>query len=321
MHADASLLLLDRDATRALLKPDEVLAAVREAFALHASGAGQLYPVVREALPAGVFCIKSGTVASDDLLGLKAAGFWAGNRTIGADGHQATIILFDPSTGRPRCIVDGNAVTTERTAAAGALGLQMVARQDSRRLCVFGTGVQGKAQVDYALRMLPALEHVVYRTSDGRRDLEFEACFAGRCHVAPAASANDAVAGSDVIVTATTGRAPLFDAAAVSPGTHINAVGADTRGKRELPVGLLARALVWADDLAQARTLGELQWAAPDFPAAELGSLLSSPMPREAAAITVFDMTGTALQDLSVARMLYRQAQALSAGTVVPWPW
>jgi ornithine cyclodeaminase len=169
--------------------------------------------------------------------------------------------------------------------------------------------------------MLPALEHVVYRTSDGRRDLEFEACIADRCHVAPAANANDAVAASDVIVTATTGRAPLFDAAAISPGTHINAVGADTRGKRELPDGLLARALVWADDLAQARTLGELQWEAPDFPAAELGSLLSSPMPREAAAITVFDMTGTALQDLSVARMLYRQAQALSAGTVVPWPW
>lgn len=320
MPADATLLLLDRDTTATLLLPDAVLDAVHEAFVLHASGDGELYPLVRERLPQGVFGIKSGAVPSQDLLGFKAAGFWPGNRALGGEGHQATIMLFDPATGRPLAIIDGNAVTTERTAAAGGVGLRALARPDSRQLCVFGTGVQAAANVDYALRVLPLLDTVRYRTSDGRRDHAFEARFAQRCDIAPAPSANEAVAASDVIVTATTGRGALFDAAAVQPGTHINAVGTDTRGKRELPDGLLPRARVWVDDLAQARTLGELQWA-PDTAANQLGAQLLAPAPRAAADITVFDMTGIALQDLTVARMLYREALAAGAGTVVPWPW
>ena len=84
MPDNASLLLLDRDQAGALLRPDDVLAAVRDAFLLHASGAGKIFPLVREALPAGVFGIKSGGVAQRGLLGMKAAGFWPGNRARGS---------------------------------------------------------------------------------------------------------------------------------------------------------------------------------------------------------------------------------------------
>ncbi|NGZ87950.1 ornithine cyclodeaminase family protein [Duganella aceris] len=324
MPDNARLLLLDRDQAAALLRPDDVLAAVRESFLLHASGAGRIFPLVREALPAGVFGIKSGGVAEQDLLGMKAAGFWPGNRPLGADGHQATIILFDPATGRPQCLIDGNAVTTARTAAAGALGLLALARPDSETLCVFGTGVQGAAHVDYALRVMPGLKRVRYLTSDGRRDPQFEARFAQRCDIAPGADADAAVADSDIVITATPGRGPLFSAAAVRPGTHVNCVGSDTRGKRELPDGLLALARTWADDLAQARAIGELQWS-PDTPAAELGALLARAAPARhgiaADAITIFDMTGIALQDLSVARMLHQRALANGTGTSIAWPW
>lgn len=354
MPDNARLLLLDRDQAAALLQPDDVLAAVREAFLLHASGAGRIFPLVREALPAGVFGIKSGGVPQQDLLGMKAAGFWPGNRAHGADAHQATITLFDPATGRPQCLIDGNAVTTTRTAAAGALGLLALARADSATLCVFGTGVQGAAHVDYALRVLPALRRVRYLTSDGRRDEQFEARFAARCDIAAAAGAgagaDAAVADSDVVITATPGRGPLFSMEAVKPGTHLNCVGSDTRGKRELPPGLLALAAVhvWADDLTQARAIGELQWAA-DTPAGEFGALLvaqaaQAPTPAQAAgpagateataaaevlarrgiaadAITIFDMTGIALQDLTVARMLYQRALANGTGNSIAWPW
>ena len=95
-------------------------AAVREAFVLHSQRAGRVFPVVREKLhTGGVFGIKSGDVANQDLLGFKAAGFWPGNRA-GGEPHQATVALFDPATGRPLCIMDGNAITTARTGAAGA---------------------------------------------------------------------------------------------------------------------------------------------------------------------------------------------------------
>lgn len=323
---DARLLLLDRDAVAALLQPDTVHAAVREAFALHAARAARVFPLVREELPgSAIFGIKSGDVPSQELLGFKAAGFWPGNREAGGAAHQATIMLLDPRTGRPLCIADGNAVITARTAAAGALGLQLLARADSEQLCVFGTGVQARGHVDYALHALPALKRVRYITSDGRRDFAFEALFAPRCDIAPAGGAHTpaadaAVAASDIIITATPGGTVLFSAHAVRPGTHINAVGADTQGKRELPAGLLERARVWADDLPQARRIGELQWA-PAHPAAELGELLAAPASRAPGEITIFDLTGIALQDLTTVRMLYQRALANNIGQNIAWPW
>jgi ornithine cyclodeaminase len=328
----AHLLLLDRDAVAALLLPDDVRAAVCEAFVLHATRAARVFPLVREELPgSAVFGIKSGDAPSQELLGLKAAGFWPANREGGGAAHQATIMLIDPRTGRPLCIADGNAVTTARTAAAGALGLQLLARHDSAQLCVFGTGVQARGHVEYALHALPSLKRVRYVTSDGRRENAFEALFAGRCDIALAGgartrAADDAVTASDVIITATPGHGQLFSCGAVRAGTHINAVGADTQGKRELPPGLAERSRLWTDDLPQARRIGELQWT-PDLPAGELGELLAAPLAAPLAAaraaedITIFDMTGIALQDLTTVRMLYERALANNIGRNIPWPW
>ncbi|EJL83094.1 putative ornithine cyclodeaminase, mu-crystallin [Polaromonas sp. CF318] len=322
LPADAQLLLLDKHAVEAMLLPADVLEATREAFVLHSRREGRVFSLVRERLATGgVFGIKSGDVGAQSLLGFKAAGFWPGNPGRGADAHQATIMLLDPATGRPTCLIDGNAVTTERTGAAGGLGLQL-ARQDSHTVCVFGTGVQAQAQLRFALRQLPGLRQVLYATADGGPKPAFEAMFAGQCAIAHAADVNAAVAQSDVLITATTGKGPLFDLAAVQPGTHINAVGSDTKGKRELPEGLLAKARVFVDDAAQSRGIGELQWA-PDTACTEIGDVLSGKavFARGAGDITVFDMTGIALQDLTVARMLEQRARLDGKGQRIAWPW
>jgi ornithine cyclodeaminase len=99
-------------------------------------------------------------------------------------------------------------------------------------------------------------------------------------------------------------------------------VGADTVGKRELPAGLLQRARLVVDDREQALQLGELQWAR-EAPCVELGALLlgEAPFSRGAGDITVFDMTGLALQDLTVARLIYERASAQSLGSRIGWPW
>lgn len=322
--AEARLLLLDKHQVETLLTAEAVLPAVREAFLLHAAGEGRVFPLVREPLSTGgVFGIKSGDVQSQGLLGFKAAGFWPANRALGGEPHQATIMLIAPETGRPLCIIDGNAVTTMRTGAAGALGLMHLARQDSIRLTVFGSGVQAAIQVQFALACLPSLQQVSYVNTSRRRDEKFEARFAARCDIAPAADPNLAVSESDIVITATPGKAALFELDAVRPGTHLNCVGADTKGKRELPPDLLARAKVFVDDANQARQIGETQWHA-ETPVTELGDVLSgkSVFARADKDITVFDMTGLALQDLTVARMLYAQAlqdQGRHAG--IPWPW
>jgi ornithine cyclodeaminase len=323
MPSDARLLLLDKHDVESLLLPDDVLAAVREAFVLHSQETGRVFPVIRESLATGgVFGIKAGDVPAKGLLGFKAAGFWPDNRRLGGEPHQATILLIDPATGRPVCTIDGNAVTTMRTGAAGGLGLLALARQGSTRVCVFGTGVQGRAQLSHALRLLPSLRHVVYVTTSGKQDADFEALFSEHCDISSASDRNDAVAQSDVVITATPGGGPLFEMEAVCPGTHFNCVGADTKGKRELPQGMLARCRLFVDDQVQARQIGETQWA-PETPCTELGDVLTGKtgFTRGANDITVFDMTGLALQDLAVAAMLHRRATAARLGHSIAWPW
>ncbi|MBV7535294.1 ornithine cyclodeaminase family protein [Duganella sp. sic0402] len=327
MPHHAQLLLLDRDAIAGLLTPAIALEAVSTAFTLRGSDQGRIFPVVREALATGgVFGIKSGDVASRDLLGFKAAGFWPSNRELGGEPHQATVILFDPATGRPRAILDGNAITTVRTAAAGELGLRTLARQDSASVCVFGTGVQASAQLAAALRALPSLREARYITRTGQPDENFAARYAAlgapHCTLIHAADADAAVTASDIVITATPARGPLFSASAVRPGTHLNCVGADTCGKRELPDGLLQRAQVVVDDQTQASALGEMQWA-NGVACIQLGQLLTgrTAFARAAGDITVFDMTGLALQDLVLGEYLEKAARRAGVGLSIPWPW
>lgn len=160
-----------------------------------------------------------------------------------------------------------------------------------------------------------------HQSHHGQPDAHFELALAGMCKVQHAPDADMAVADSDVVITATPGRAALFSMNAVRPGTHFTAVGADTRGKCELPEGLLARACVVADDREQALVLGEMQWAA-DAVCLELGDVLDGgAFARTADQVTVFDMTGLALQDLVLGEYLYRAAMEAGLGSRLTWPW
>jgi ornithine cyclodeaminase len=326
MPSQNDILLLDCHDVQALLTHEDSLSCVRHAFEAHSAQAGRAFPLVREFLgDNAVFGIKSGDIAAEKVLGLKVAGFWPGNRRHGKDAHQATILLVDPDTGRPKGLFDGNHVTSMRTGAAGGIGIQMLAREDSTRLCVFGAGVQAQIQLDYALRARPSVQSVAYVTFTGQPDAVFESKFSSRCSIAHVRDADEAVAQADIVITATPSKHALFSAEAVRPGTHINAVGADTKGKRELPAGLLEKALLVVDDMAQARQVGESQWS-PGCEMTEMGALLLSQTPqnpfvRPASAISVFDMTGIALQDLAVAQSLYQSAIAQARGRRLPWPW
>lgn len=317
------LLLLDGNTVRALLSRDEALAAVRQAFEHHSAGAGRVFSLVREALGEGaVFGVKSGDIAAQGILGLKAAGFWPANHALGKEAHQATILLLDPATGRPLSLLDGNHITTLRTGAAGGIGIQVLARADCRRVCVFGSGVQAQIQLEFALKVRPSIDAVAYITADGVRAAAFEARFGASVRVRHEVDADLAVSKSDIVITATPSRAALFSDAAVQPGTHINAVGADTRGKRELPAGLLARSRLVVDDTTQARQFGEAQWA-PESPMTDIGAILlgQHPFERRPTDITIFDMTGLALQDLVVARLLLDKARGDGSGRRLPWFW
>lgn len=316
------LLLLSAQDVEAVF--DHALAeqAVWRAFELLANGDGELLPLLRHKIAENnFFGIKGGLAGKEELLGFKAAGYWPGNHARGLDAHQATMMLVDHATGRPKAILDANRITTLRTGAAGGIGIRLLAREDANVLGLIGTGVQGRIQTEFALRARPGLQQIRYLSQSEQSAAAFEAIFRGRAELVRCDASASVVRHADIVITATPSTAPLFDTTDVREGTHINAVGADSRGKRELPADLLLSATVLTDWLTQARSIGELQWH-PELPALEIGEVIVGRRPGRTndRQITVFDMTGIGMQDLTSADAIWQAARRAGYGKTIPWP-
>ncbi|MFI6041709.1 ornithine cyclodeaminase family protein [Nocardia sp. NPDC051321] len=300
----AAPVLLTESESASLIDEELALLAAREAFL--ASTTGTAFPVVIGQVSANRFTLKSGTAG--DLVGVKVGSFWPGNDKIGAPRHNSTIVLLDPATGRLAAVVEAGTANAYRTAAADALAVDTLARPDARTLTVVGTGNQALYEVRAVTRVRPIEQvFVVGRRAAAARDLTRDInAYTGL--PAEPAETRVAVAAADIVVTATTARGPLFDAGWIAPGTHISAMGADGPGKQELPPELYDRARLFCDLSDQSRTIGEFQHAGPVVPT-PLGAVLTGAAEgrRLPGDITVFDSSGFALQDLTLAAALLRR--------------
>jgi len=306
-----------------LVSAEDAFAAVEGCFAAMARGEAYNFPVVREALGEGRhYGFKSGLDRAGGQLGVKAGGYFPDNAARGIINHQSTVFLFDPETGRPVGMVGGGLLTALRTAAASAISIDRLARPDARVLGIVGAGHQAGFQLRAAARvrlfervvawnlhpdMLPKLEAIA-----AELDLPFEAVGLER------------MVEADVIITITASPAANLMSRHVRAGTHLACMGTDTVGKQEVEPALLARATVFADEVAQSVSLGEAQHAvaAGLISAADLtplGAVLTGTHPgrRGAEEITLFDGTGVGLQDLAVASMALRRAEERGLGVVV----
>jgi alanine dehydrogenase len=320
------MLIIPESEARALVTMPDAIDAVARTFAALDRADAASYPVVREKLgdPAAVFGVKTGYDRSAGALGLKAGGYWAGNAARGLTNHQSTTLLFDPATGQAAALVGANYLTGVRTGAAAALATRHLARPDAHMLGIVGTGTQALYQLDAIRCVRPIDEVVAWNRTPARLDAFLDAVRA-RGLVARAASLEETVRAADILVTATPGQEALVSAAWVRAGTHINAVGADTAGKQELDAALVARSEVYVDSLEQAITIGECQHAVrlgliePGQVKGTLGGLVSGRLPgrQDAGAITLFDSTGIALQDLAVAALAVERANERGGGTAV----
>ncbi|RDE08113.1 ornithine cyclodeaminase family protein [Pelagibacterium lacus] len=253
--------------------------------------------------PADTFTVKSG--AGPDIAGLKVGSYWPGNAARGWPRHNSTVLLIDQDSGRIGAVIEAGTVNAYRTAAADAVATDALARRDASVLAVFGTGHQAGYEVAALARIRKLRDILAVGRSEPARDA-FIAGLAERGIAARAAAAEEACRAADIIVTATTARAALFDAAWVRPGTHVSSMGSDATGKQELPAQLLSRARLFCDLPEQSRRIGEFQHAAPDASLTAIGAVLAGEAPgrRDDDEITVFDSSGLALQDLYVARAL-----------------
>jgi ornithine cyclodeaminase len=323
------MIVISEQDARALVSVEDAIAAVESAFAAMARQQARNLPVVREALgyKDAVFGVKAGCDTALPLLGLKAGGYWPGNLGTGLGNHQSSTLLFDPDTGRASALVSANYLTGIRTGAASAIATKYLARPDSAVLGIIGAGVQAQYQLRATLAVRPI--RAVHAWNPSAENLEALGRLARELGLAFTAEGScQAVASkSDVLITATPSRQPLVQAAWVRPGTHINAMGADTRGKQELDPLLVVRASVFVDEAAQALTIGESQHAFEAGLITEhsfrgsIGEVIAGLCQARHSAdeITLFDGTGVALQDLAVADLAVRMAARRQLGSVVPY--
>ncbi|MBE0626892.1 MAG: ornithine cyclodeaminase family protein [Burkholderiales bacterium] len=291
-------------------------AALREAFR-----AGCVAPLrhVHDVTGAGDRLLLMPAWRPGEDLGVKLVTVFPRNRERGLATVSALYVLLDAATGHPRALIDGEALTLRRTAAASALASTFLARRDSATLLVVGTGALAPhmAQAHCALRPIARL--MLWGRSHARAQaLSEQLCAAGL----PAQALTDLAPGlaqADIVSCATTATDPVLRGSLLRPGTHVDLVGGYTPQMREADDELIARAEIFVDtyagalkeagDLLQPLASGAL---AREDVRAELAQLIAGAHPgrRSAQEITVFKSVGTALEDLCAARLLLERSPA-----------
>lgn len=242
-----------------------------------------------------------------DAMGAKLVCFYPKNAAAGLPTHLATIVLFEPQTGRPLACLDGRLITEMRTAAVSAAVTRYLAPADARVLALIGSGVQARAHLE-ALRHVCHFEEVRVWSPTPQHAQRFAAATGARLMELEAA-----VRGADVIVTATSSRETLLRGRWLKDGAHVNAVGACLPTWRELDdEALLGSTLIVDSREAALRESGDVILSrAAIF--AEAGEVFAGTRRPARTATTVFKSLGLAVEDLATARLVYDAVEALEA--------
>jgi ornithine cyclodeaminase/alanine dehydrogenase len=311
-------ILLDRATLDPLLDLGECIQAVEEAFRAH--GEGRVAPpgLLHAEAPRGEFHVKAGVMdLGQPYFAIKINGGFFRNRVdFGMPNIQGLVLLCDATHGYPLALMDSKAITVKRTGAATAVAARYLARPESSVATICGLGTQGVIQLESLLRCFPLKKvHAHARGAESMERFTRECASRFGVDVVAAPDLEQALAGSDICVTCTPAKQAFVPRAWVRPGTFIAAVGADSPDKQELDPALLAGTKVVADIREQCIHVGEIHHAiaagllTEDGIHAELGQVIAGSRTGRTSAeeITVFDSTGTALQDLAAAMLVYRK--------------
>lgn len=323
------MLVLDKREVESLLDPDALRAAVGAALADLSAGRASMPTRIaalvpeRDALLAAMPAYLPGAGA----LTTKLVSLFP--RNTDRPTHQAVIVAFDPQTGSPAALMDGEAITAARTAAGSALATDLLSRGDATTLAVLGAGVQARAHLRALPRVRKFREIIV-----GARDMAKAAALAREIAEETgisvrAASFADAVRAADVVCACTHSADPVVQRAWLREGTHVNSVGFNTAG-REVDGQTVAAALVVVESRTAALApppggSNDLQWAIRDglidatHVHAELGELVSGARPGRSntSQITLYKAVGVAVEDAAAAALVLRLARERGVGRTI----
>lgn len=251
-----------------------------------------------------------------DIAGIKSVNVHPFNSINNIPTVMGLIILTDPGTGFPLAVLDGTSLTGIRTGAAGALAVKFLSNKGAKYAGFVGSGAQARTQLECIMevRKLKGIKVWKYYR-DNKPAEDFCTWARERYHLDTLISEdiNDITMNSDIVVTTTPSRSPLV--MHVSPGTHINAIGADAVGKQEIHTTVLKKSKLVIDDWKQASHSGEInvpykkrQIRKKDI-YGELGEIVvKSKKGREnPEEITLFDSTGLAIQDVACSYAVYKE--------------
>jgi ornithine cyclodeaminase/alanine dehydrogenase-like protein (mu-crystallin family) len=325
------MLLLTAADVRAAIGTGDALRTIRAAFISLASGLVISPPSFELDIPdrAGELHVKGGYLGGESFFAVKLSSGFYGNAARGLPVTNGLTVILSSETGEPVALVADQGLLTElRTAAAGALAADLLAREQVRQVTIIGAGGQARYQLAALLEVRrPSAVAVVTRRREAAAAYASEMSAAHGLPVQAADDPETAVRDADIVVTTTSARRPVLPASWVTPGTHITAVGADMPGKNEIEPLLLARAgkLVVDSVPASARS-GELHHAllagvmSEDDVYAELAAVAAGQRPgrENDTEITVCDLTGLGAQDVAISALLARRARELGLGTPLP---
>jgi len=292
----------DEEAVRLRLRWDELIDAMERALAAFSRG-NVIHPV-RTVLTVEPHRRYLGIMPAvlGDVMGVKLVSFYPVNAGTPFPTHNATIVICDTATGQPLAAMDGRLITEMRTAAVSAAITRYLAPPDARVLTLLGSGVQARSHLE-ALSCVTKFSEVRVWS----RNAEHAEDFAREHGIVAADSAEAAVRGADVIVTATSSHEPILEGAWLKPGAHVNAVGSSRRDWRELDAAAMANVVVVDSREAAAAEAGDVVMANARI-YAEIGEIFAGlkEAPREAT--TIFKSVGLAVEDVAAAKLVVNTA-------------
>jgi ornithine cyclodeaminase/alanine dehydrogenase-like protein (mu-crystallin family) len=320
------VLVLDKREVESLLDPDALRTAVGAALADLSAGRASM-PTRIAALVAerdALLAVMPAYLPSAGALTTKLVSLFP--RNTDRPTHQAIIVAFDPETGTPSALMDGEAITAARTAAGSALATDLLARPDAATLAVIGTGVQARAHLN-ALPRVRRFREIVIAARDGAKAVALSREIAAQTGVPTrTASFSEAVRGADVVCACTHSAEPVVRRDWLRDGTHVNSVGFNTAG-REVDGETVAAALVVVESRAAALApppagSNDLAWPIRDglidakHIHAELGEIVSGARPGRAgpSQLTLYKSVGVAVEDAAAAALVLRLARERGIG-------
>ncbi|MDA1052048.1 MAG: ornithine cyclodeaminase [Planctomycetota bacterium] len=329
------MLILNAEDVRRALPMRDAIEAMKQAFAALSAGRATVPPRAHLQMDrnAGISLFMPAYVDSDDpaqqALTIKAVSLFDHNQARGLARIQAAVLVLDPATGCPIALLEGATLTGIRTAAASGAATDLLAREDSRKLAVFGAGVQARTHIEAVCAVRDIEEIAIYGPTAAKVDRLIEE-MSDRVTVKlySAASPQEATRGADIICATTTSSTPIFSDADVQSGTHINAVGSYKPVNREVPAETVVRSLVVVDSRAAAwEEAGDLiqpleaGLITRDHIHAELGEIVVGEKSGRTSndQITFFRSVGIAVQDAFAAKIALANAKAAGIGQAVSW--